>query len=142
MFCQNCGKEVGDDDRFCPNCGVIIGYTNDKERSVEQQQEPASPRQESAYTSYDQQSRPAGSKKAVTGILIGVVSAVGVIALFVLLLLFVSARQGASRQLDHWKEEFRDNSERLYEFDREDDRENDSDFGLDWEDEYGYNEIF
>lgn len=24
-FCNNCGTQVGDDERFCPNCGQAIG---------------------------------------------------------------------------------------------------------------------
>lgn len=25
MFCKNCGKEMRDDARFCPNCGAVNG---------------------------------------------------------------------------------------------------------------------
>ena len=24
MFCENCGKEIKDNDVFCPNCGKLI----------------------------------------------------------------------------------------------------------------------
>ena len=24
MFCENCGKEIGDNDAFCPNCGKAM----------------------------------------------------------------------------------------------------------------------
>lgn len=29
MFCNNCGKQVPDNYKFCPNCGFKITHTND-----------------------------------------------------------------------------------------------------------------
>ena len=26
MFCKNCGKQLKDDDAFCPSCGQSVGY--------------------------------------------------------------------------------------------------------------------
>lgn len=41
MFCQNCGKEVEEGDRFCKNCGVLIGYTREEGTPVHEQDTPA-----------------------------------------------------------------------------------------------------
>lgn len=135
MFCQNCGKEVGETDRFCPNCGVIIGYTNDRGKSAEQ--EPAASKPGDSHASFDQQPQPSSSKKAVTGILVGVVSAIGVITLLILLFVFAAVRGRASRQLDQWKDQLRDGNERY--FDLDDYPDNDLD---DWDNDYDFNEIF
>lgn len=138
MFCQNCGKEVGETDRFCPNCGVIIGYTNDRGTSAEQ--EPAAPQQETDYASFDRQVQPPSSKKTVTAILVGVVSAIGVITLLVLLIAFGSARRKASTKMDQWKDQIRDGNERFFDLDRGDDySDNDLD---DWNNDYDSDEIF
>lgn len=24
MFCSNCGKEITDNSKFCPNCGSVV----------------------------------------------------------------------------------------------------------------------
>ena len=29
MFCKHCGKELGDNDRFCPNCGMKVTVNSD-----------------------------------------------------------------------------------------------------------------
>ena len=32
-FCKNCGKELGESDRFCPSCGTKLDYWNVSESS-------------------------------------------------------------------------------------------------------------
>lgn len=141
MFCQNCGKEVGETDRFCPNCGVIIGYTNDRGKSAEQ--EPAASKPDDSHASFDQQLQPSSSKKAVTGILVGVVAAIGVITLLILLFVFAAVRGRASQQLDQWKDQLRDGNERYFDLDRGDDLDDYPDNELDdWDNDYDFNEIF
>lgn len=33
MFCKNCGKEIEDDSKFCPNCGTALNYEVRKQES-------------------------------------------------------------------------------------------------------------
>ena len=35
MFCENCGKEVNENDVFCSNCGYSLGYKNNIEQTIQ-----------------------------------------------------------------------------------------------------------
>lgn len=34
MYCRNCGKEIANDCRFCPNCGMFISRPNNDEKAT------------------------------------------------------------------------------------------------------------
>lgn len=38
MFCRNCGAEVKDDWKICPNCGKVIVRNNVKHEQLNQQE--------------------------------------------------------------------------------------------------------
>lgn len=38
MFCRNCGVEVKDDWKICPNCGKVIVRNNVKHEQLNQQE--------------------------------------------------------------------------------------------------------
>lgn len=37
-FCSQCGNEVADDDRFCPNCGVAVQLSQQESANLNKQQ--------------------------------------------------------------------------------------------------------
>ncbi len=36
MFCNNCGKELTEDDKFCPQCGAVVTYYEESNPSGEE----------------------------------------------------------------------------------------------------------
>lgn len=62
MFCQNCGKEVEEGDRFCKNCGVLIGYTREEGTPVLEQGTPEQTGQQGQVTP-DAQGQPDGQEQ-------------------------------------------------------------------------------
>lgn len=38
MFCKNCGKEIKDTEKFCPNCGTPVGSEESKVADTKQTQ--------------------------------------------------------------------------------------------------------
>lgn len=62
MFCQNCGKEVGEGDRFCKNCGVLIGYTREEGTPVQESDTPVQTGQQNQETP-DVQGQPGGQEQ-------------------------------------------------------------------------------
>ena len=36
MFCKNCGKEVSDGTKFCPNCGAQLGGAEQQASGTQQ----------------------------------------------------------------------------------------------------------
>ena len=41
MFCPNCGKNVGDAERFCPNCGAALNQNTPSANPQPSYQQPA-----------------------------------------------------------------------------------------------------
>ena len=142
MFCQNCGKEVRETDRFCPNCGVVTGYTNENGRQAEQEPEAADSAERAAFVNFEQspESQSGLSKKTMTWILVGVVSAIGMIALIVLLMLQAWASRKAAPQLERWKSQNGSSYDRIFQYGSGDDGDEDSTY--DWDSDYDFNEIF
>ena len=56
MFCRNCGAEVKDDWKICPNCGKVIVRNNVKHEQLNQQE------------------KKKNKKKIIVGVIIGVIS--------------------------------------------------------------------
>lgn len=69
MFCTNCGKQVADEAKFCPNCGNPI-VANQGDSVSAASEDPGN----------EQKSPRTGSKKRVP-LLIGVVAIVVVLAI-------------------------------------------------------------
>lgn len=142
MFCQNCGKEIRETDRFCPNCGVVTGYTNENGRQAEQEPEAADSSEKTGFVSFEQspESQSGRSNKTVTWIMVGVVSAIGIITFFILLVLQVWANRKAAPQLERWKSQNEKSYDRIFQYDSDDDEDEDSTY--DWDNDYDFNEIF
>lgn len=144
MFCQNCGKEIGETDRFCPYCGVVTGYTNENGRQAEQEPE-ADSLEKTAFVSFEQspEFQSGRSKKTMTWILVGVVSAIGIITFFILLALQVWASRKAAPQLERWKSQNEKSYDRIFQYGSSDDWDEDSTYDWDEQDnDHSYNEIF
>ncbi len=142
MFCQNCGKEIGETDRFCPNCGVVTGYTKENGGQAEQEPGVEDSREGAAFVTFEQsaESRAAVSKKTTTWILAGAVSAIGLITLFILLILQASVNRKAAPKLEQWRSQSGSGYDRSFQYGSD---EEDSDY--DWDDkenDYDFNEIF
>lgn len=74
MFCKSCGKQIGDNERFCPHCGAAVGAP----QQAAYQQAP-----QQAYQ-YRAPAAPAGNKNVlalVVSIVFGVAAVFGLIAL-------------------------------------------------------------
>lgn len=129
MYCQNCGKEVDEKDRFCKNCGILIGYTREEETPVQQaeqnktvfseeeggqavagnpefQEQP--PQQEFVSFSQDTTPQTGSSKKTITWIIVGVVALVGLITLILLAVLVGAARRKAKPRLRQWNSQIQE----------------------------------
>lgn len=89
MFCKNCGKEIPNDSKFCPECGVALAFVENtnKEKTVT----------ESPKTSYKTAAekevlirgfRYASSKKSKFSFIMTDLPTLGIFANFVLLIIF------------------------------------------------------
>ena len=52
MFCENCGKEIKDENKFCPYCGASV----QPEQNGEQPEQSAQPEQKSEQPKQSAQS--------------------------------------------------------------------------------------
>ena len=77
MYCANCGKEIADNTKFCPNCGMSILMDNDPKGS---EPEKAEEKRESVVTDHKALTN---SDKAGIGI-IGIVVIVGIVVVIAL----------------------------------------------------------
>ncbi len=85
MFCNSCGKQVADTERFCPNCGAVLGGP---QQAPHAQQAP----QQRAYNQYG---APAPvDKKKIFSIFVPIVF--GLCAVFALLALIGACTRGGS----------------------------------------------
>ncbi len=91
MYCENCGKEIEEDARFCKYCGVLVGYTIEQDVNAERDEKVYNNQTEEVRVEAVVENEPqAGGadvpqkSKAVTIIL---ASAVGGGAIFLLILL-------------------------------------------------------
>ena len=136
MFCQNCGKEVGEGDRFCKNCGVLIGDTREGQDQPGQTagesrtgwQDQSAADQGAAFQkepdSFSQgEQRPSSSRKMVTWVIVGAVALIGLISL--LLLIILNGRK-AEPQMQQWREQIEEyQDDRFYDYDFDSDDEDD-----------------
>ena len=71
MFCENCGKEIGDNDVFCPNCGKAI-----KEKKIMQEEKILT---ESDVKSENPNTEPKKKKSGKAIVVLGIVAIVIVV---------------------------------------------------------------
>ena len=139
MFCQNCGKEVGEGDRFCKNCGVLIGDTREGQDQPGQTagesrtgwQDQSAADQGAAFQkepdSFSQgEQRPSSSRKMVTWVIVGAVALIGLISLLLLIILNGAARRKAEPRMQQWREQIEEyQDDRFYDYDFDSDDEDD-----------------
>ena len=63
MFCENCGKEIKDENKFCPYCGASV----QPEQNGEQPEQSAQPEQKSEQPKQSAQSDQRLTQKETTG---------------------------------------------------------------------------
>ena len=51
MFCENCGKEIGDKNKFCPHCGAAV----EPDQSARAQQQEEQPKQSARSEQHEEQ---------------------------------------------------------------------------------------
>lgn len=105
MFCQNCGNELGENDKFCNNCGTQI--------KPEEQPAPAEwsqPEVPAPAVQKTEAPTPAVQKKYKrgTGVIIGVVIAAGAILWITLIIMVFISRGNADDTMDKWKRHYED----------------------------------
>lgn len=74
MFCENCGKEIGDNDVFCPNCGKAI-----KEKKIMQEEKILT---ESDVKSENPNTEPKKKKSGKAIVVLGIVAIVIIVSIF------------------------------------------------------------
>ena len=74
MFCENCGKEIGDNDVFCPNCGKAI-----KEKKIMQEEKILT---ESDVKSENPNTEPKKKKSGKAIVVLGIVAIVIIVSVF------------------------------------------------------------
>lgn len=74
MFCENCGKEIGDNDVFCPNCGKAI-----KEKKIMQEEKILT---ESDVKSENPNTEPKKKKSGKAIVVLGIVAIVIIASIF------------------------------------------------------------
>lgn len=74
MFCENCGKEIGDNDVFCLNCGKAI-----KEKKIMQEEKILT---ESDVKSENPNTEPKKKKSGKAIVVLGIVAIVIIVSIF------------------------------------------------------------
>ena len=74
MFCENCGKEIGDNDAFCPNCGKAM-----KEKKIMQEEKTLT---ESDVKSENTNTEPKKKKSGKAIVVLGIVAIVIIVSVF------------------------------------------------------------
>jgi len=74
VFCENCGKEIGDNDVFCPNCGKAI-----KEKKIMQEEKILT---ESDVKSENPNTEPKKKKSGKAIVVLGIVAIVIIVSIF------------------------------------------------------------
>ncbi len=74
MFCENCGKEIGNNDVFCPNCGKAI-----KEKKIMQEEKILT---ESDVKSENPNTEPKKKKSGKAIVVLGIVAIVIIVSIF------------------------------------------------------------
>lgn len=128
MFCQNCGRELKDEDKFCPACGTPATVSTEKETveiPVEEQTFQEVPADEMERVAEENSERfekrepvyyatPQQRYKKNTGILAGIIAVVGIVVIIALLAgVFVTAkkaRNGLKNSTYTYKNELPDDS--------------------------------
>lgn len=108
MFCQNCGRELKDEDKFCPACGTPAPVSTEKETveiPVEEQTfqevsadeiEPAAEENSERFENREPvyYAAPQQRYKKNTGILAGIIAVVGIVVIIALFAgVFVTAQK-------------------------------------------------
>ena len=78
MFCKNCGKELNDNAKFCPHCGVKV--TGEDQTPVNETQTVQAPvyetvETESAQTAYQEPILGGSGARRGKGLVFGVIAA-------------------------------------------------------------------
>ena len=74
MFCENCGKEIGDNDAFCPNCGKAM-----QEKKIMQEEKTVI---DSDMKSENLNSEPKKKKSGKAIVVLGIVAIVIIVSIF------------------------------------------------------------
>ena len=84
MFCKNCGSQIGDNQKFCPNCGTPVQQTGGNNPGAGRQEDGGGYQQ--GRGGYNQGGQPSGrrSARSVIILIIGIVVLAGIIAGIVL----------------------------------------------------------
>ena len=84
MFCKNCGSQIGDNQKFCPNCGTPVQQTGGNNPGAGRQGDGGGYQQ--GRGGYNQGGQPSGrrSARSVIILIIGIVVLAGIIAGIVL----------------------------------------------------------
>ncbi len=130
MYCKNCGQEVNEGDRFCNNCGVLIGYQREESETAETAQTSQTTEKiQISDTPFPNEYRENPTEKlnrrTGTILLSCLVGGLCLILLIVMLVLEAHYRRMAQGTLNGWKS----NSGSSYEYD---------DDGSDWFDSWSY----
>lgn len=88
-FCSNCGSQIGDESKFCPNCGKTLDAQNAGQQQTQTTQTSQPNYQQGYQPNYQQtQTKPKLNIMALVGFILGCVSIlinfwgiVGIIAL-------------------------------------------------------------
>ena len=84
MFCKNCGSQIGDNQKFCPNCGTPVQQTGGNNPGAGRQGDGGGYQQ--GRGGYNQGGQPSGrrSARSVIILIIGIVVLAGIIGGIVL----------------------------------------------------------
>lgn len=74
VFCENCGKEIGDNDAFCPNCGKAM-----QEKKIMQEEKTVI---DSDMKSENLNSEPKKKKSGKAIVVLGIVAIVIIVSIF------------------------------------------------------------
>lgn len=115
MFCQNCGNELGENDRFCNKCGTQIKQ-EERPATVEwSQQETPTPevqKPEAPAPAVQKTETPVPAVqrkyKRGTGVIVGAVVAAGAILWITLIIMVFIFHSKADNTLDNWKRHYED----------------------------------
>lgn len=106
MYCHNCGKEIKEGDRFCTFCGSMLSEETPQPETLQQAEtEPVRETVPQPETTYKPE--PVPHYKKGTGLIVGVVTAVGAIIISALFVVLSVTALNAAKKLEnsnYWNE--------------------------------------
>lgn len=138
MFCQNCGHQLGDNDKFCVECGAPVpaeesvneqdSVTLEAQEQEREEQDPVWDTAESPQPAQFSESEPHYKKN--TGIIVGIVAGIGVFVMIILFACVTIAGMRVKKDNAPIFQERHDDDDNDFDFDMDDD----FDFGFDYQD--------